>query len=187
MTVIDIVAADLRERILLVIQFYLHSAGQRAEAEPVGADISAGLFNKLYKAAVIDLGADYRYPRAVFPILRLARFYLLKRLLKLVDYEILRHNICSKGQNMELIACYPRACFLSEVSYLGYNAADAVMLLNGLAYSSIRDIDAVIFAQRLEYVVFALQNQQLNAIFIGLERYLHKLVEEFIVPLAHGF
>lgn len=64
MTVIDIVAADLRERILLVIQFYLHSAGQRAEAEPVGADISAGLFNKLYKAAVIDLGADYRYPRA---------------------------------------------------------------------------------------------------------------------------
>ena len=61
------------------------------------------------------------------------------------------------------------------------------MLLNGLAYSSIRDIDAVIFAQRLEYVVFALQNQQLNAIFIGLERYLHKLVEEFIVPLAHGF
>ena len=88
---------------------------------------------------------------------------------------------------MKLIACYSRARFLAEVSDLGYNAANAVMLPDGLAYSSIRDIDAVIFAQRLEYVVFALQNQQLNAVLVGFERYLHKLVEEPIVPLAHGF
>ena len=88
---------------------------------------------------------------------------------------------------MELVACYPRACFLSEFSYLGYNAANAVMLPDGLAYSSIRDIDAVVFAQRLEDMVFALQNQQLDAVLVGFERYLHKLVEEPIVPLAHGF
>ena len=87
---------------------------------------------------------------------------------------------------MELIARDPRFFLFAEISDLGYDPAYTVVLLHRLSYRRIGYVNAVFFVQRLEYMVFALQDQQLHAVVVGLERNFHILVEELFVPLTHG-
>ena len=87
---------------------------------------------------------------------------------------------------MEFVAGYSRLSLLAHITYLTDYAADLVMLLDRLSYRGIGNVNAVLLVQRLEDVVLALQHKEVHAVFVRLERDLHVLVEEAVVPLAHG-
>ena len=125
---VHILAADLREGILIICKLDGISAGKRAVAEAVGADICAAVLNKLYKVGIIDLRAGNDYADAIWFILRLAGLKLLKGLLELVDEQIFRRNIGREGYYLELIAGDTRLVALAELADGADKLAYAVVL-----------------------------------------------------------
>ena len=155
---VHILAADLREGILIIGKLYGISAGERTVAEAVGADICAAVLNKLYKIGIIDLRADDNDTGAIGLILRLAGLELLKGLLELVDEQIFRRNIGREGYDLELIAGDTRLVALAELADGADKLAYAVVLGDRLTDGCIGGIDAVCLVQRIEYMVLALES-----------------------------
>ena len=88
---------------------------------------------------------------------------------------------------MELVARDARAPFLPEVADRADKRTNLVVLGDSLPYSRIGGVNAVSPVERRKDVVFALELQQLYAVFVRLEGNLHILVEEAVVALSHGF
>ena len=61
------------------------------------------------------------------------------------------------------------------------------MLGDSLPYSRIGGVNTVSPVERRKDVVFALELEKLYAVIVRLEGDLHVLMEETVVPLAHGF
>ena len=60
------------------------------------------------------------------------------------------------------------------------------MLGDRLTDGCIGGIDAVCLVQRIEYMVFALESVQIQAVIVSLHGYLHVLEEEFFLVLAQS-
>ena len=87
---------------------------------------------------------------------------------------------------MELIRCDSRLIVLSEPAYRLNYLAYLVMLLDGRPDCSVGGVDTVLFRKRSENVVLALNLHKLNAVIVGLERYLHIFIKELAVAAVHG-
>ena len=92
---------------------------------------------------------------------------LLKGLLGLVDEQIFRRN-GSRGYYLELIAGDTRLIALAELADGADKLAYAVVLGDRLTDGGVRGIDAVCLVQRIEYMVFALESVQIQAVIVGL-------------------
>lgn len=183
---VNILAADLRERVLLVREHDRVASRKRAEAEPVGADIGTGVLDEPDEFTVVHLGADERDARAVCPLLRLAAAYFLERLFQFVDQQVLRRDIGRERQHVEFVTRDARPGLLAEVAERADERAYAVVLGHRPADGGVGHVRAEGVVQGLEDVVFALEHEQVHAVVVGLERDLHVLVEEMVLAGTHG-
>ena len=184
---VHVLAADLGQRVLIVCQHDRIAARERTIAEPICADVSAGLLHQLDEVDIIDLRADDHHARAVrIFLIRSAVFELLERFFELVDNEIFRRNIGCKRNHVELIARDARVGALAVLADGADELAHAVVLGNGLADGLVRHVDAVVLVQRREDVVAALEHVQVQAVVVGLHGYLHILKEELFLVLAQS-
>ena len=87
---------------------------------------------------------------------------------------------------MELIAGYSWSPSFSEFPYSSDELANPVVPCNSFSYRGIRNIYAVILAERFQYMVFALRYIELEAVVISLHRNLHVIVEKFLLIGSDG-
>ena len=138
------VAADLRERVLLVVQLDDLASRRGAEAVAVGYDECADLLDHLRQAGIVDLAADDGNAGAVPRLfIHLALFDLGERFAQLRQDEILRAAIGHKVEHVELVARDGRVVLLAQLADLGDDAADLVVLLHRLADGRVRGVDPV--------------------------------------------
>ena len=179
--------ADLSEGVLFVVEDDLGTAGDGAEAEAVGADISALLLNELDQAGVVDLGADQNHAAApgLF-LVGLAGLELFQGLLQLVHDLVDGAQIGGKTQDVELITGDTRMRFLAEVADGADQTDHLVVLLDRLADGLVGNVDAILLVQGVQHMVGALQHRQIHVGGGVLKGNLHVLMEEVRVVLAHG-
>ena len=186
LTAVHVPAAYLRQRVLIIGQLNGIASGERAAAETVGTDISAGALDELYKAAVVHLGADHQHTGTIAFLVRLAGLELFESFFELVNDQVLRRNVGRKRNNVELIARDARLVALAEIADSTDELADAVVLCDGLTYRLIGNVNAIVLMQGLEDVVFALESVEVQAVVVGLHGYLHILKEELFLVLAQS-
>ena len=178
--------ADLSERIFVVVQRNGVPSGQGPEAEPVGTDERAALFNQLDKAAVVAFRADHHDTGPGFGRLRFPIPDLFERLLQNGDQQILRADIGGQCQNVELVSGNARVLLFAEVSDFPDEFADMVMDPDRLPDGRVRGVNSIVFLKRLQNVVRTLFDQQSDAVVIPFQGYFHKFNRKVLVPFSHG-
>ena len=149
--VLQVPAAHLRECILAVRKHDLLTAGEAAVAVTVSDHQRAAALDEPDQVRVVDLGADDGDADAVVLLgVGLAAFYLLKRLVQVGEDESLGAGVADQNQDGVFIARDGRVVELARLADLGEDAADLVVLADRGADGSVRGIDAVVFAHRLE-------------------------------------
>ena len=147
---VQVVADDLRDGVLVIVQNDLLTAGDAAVAEAVGDDERAGFLDEGDELRVVDLRADEHDLRAeLFLCVRLAGFELLKGLAELFNDEVLGADVGHEREDVELVACDGRVFELAEFTDLGNEPADFIVLVDRFADGGVGDIDAVVFVQGL--------------------------------------
>ena len=110
-----------------------------------------------------------------------ALFDLLERFPELILYKIFGAAVGHKAQNVIFIARDRRIVQLAHLAYLREDAADLVMLRDGLSYGLVGDIRTVLFVQGLEHLFRDLVLVVLKAVGRDLEGHVDEGHEEFFV------
>ena len=161
----EVVAADLDESGLLVVQLYHFPAGEHAEAEAVERYERACILEHAGKVGVVHLGADDAHTAAV-PGLRvdLAVADFLQGLLQVGQDELLRTAEAYHVDDVELVAGDGRILELAELAYLRYDPADLVVAGHGITQSGVGNVHAQLLVHRVEHPVLHLGDVVLEGV-----------------------
>ncbi len=146
-------AADLRQRGLVVLELDDLAAGRGAEAVTVGHDQRADVLNELGELGIVDLGADDGDAGAEGGLgVGLAGLELLQRLLQVGEDQLGGTHIAHQTDHVELVAGDDRVLGLAHLADLLDDAAHLVMLGHSRADRFIGDVRAEGLVNAVEHV-----------------------------------
>ena len=163
--------ADLREDVVRVVELDDFTARRAAEAETVGNDHRAGVFDHAGHVEVIDLGTDEGHTAAI-PRLSVdfSLLDLCQRLLQVREDLALRAAVSNQVEDVEFITGDGRVLQLAHIADLGDDLADLVVLLDGLAQRLVGRIHAVGLGQHVQEAVADLLDVVLEGVVLDFVR-----------------
>ncbi len=133
--------ADLRQRVLVVVELDELAPGRRAEAVAVGDHQRPAALDELRQVRVVDLGAHNRHAGApgVLPV-GAAVLQLLQRLAQVRQDLALGTDVGHEVDDVELVAGDDRVRALAHLADLLNDAADLVVLGHRAADGRVRGV-----------------------------------------------
>ena len=168
---LQVVGADLRKDIVRVVELDDFTARRAAEAETVGNDHRAGVFDHAGHVEVVDLGADEGHTAAIPRLgVDFSLLDLCQRFLQVREDLALRAAVSNQVEDMELITGDGRILELAHVADLGDDLADLIVLGNSLAQRLVGRIHAVGLGQNVQEAVADLRDVVLEGVVLDFVR-----------------
>ena len=179
---LQVVLGDAAQRALAFLQHDGHAALHSAVAEAVADHQGAAALDELGEVGVIVLGAGQNHLAAeVLLVVGLAGLHLLGSLPQVGQNQFLGADQAHQLDHMELIAGDGGVIQLAVVADLVDEAADLVVLLDGLDQRFVGNVDAEVLMQGLQNVGAQLSLVVLIADLVVFEGDVGKLAEEVVV------
>ena len=175
-------AGDGVQRLLALLDNDGLAAFHRAVAVAVADHQGAAALDELGEVRVVVLGTGQNHLAAVVGLgIRLAGLHLFGRLSQLVENQVLGADQGGQLDHLKLISGDGGVIQLSVVADLVDQAADLVVLLNGLHQRFVGDVDAELLVQLAQHVVTELLPVMLVVVLRSLEGHVDEFAEEVVV------